>query len=156
MQHSDQKKFRADVIKNAAGLFCLNEKETEELANKAGLTMMKTGETGMSLTRLLNSYEGSIKNLLIRSNVTERMLEYIRKGRIPTKETIIGIAIALGLNEAELRELLACYGFVLSKSMPNDMVILFELKNNTGDGLVSRINNILDELGLPILGTRFY
>lgn len=58
------------------------------------------------------------------------MLEYIRNGRIPTKETIIGIAIALRSDKVRLQEMLAHYGYVLSRSIPSNMVILFELKNN--------------------------
>ena len=88
MWHPDEKNFKRHVINNAAREFGLDEEETEALANKAGLTIRDSSDSA-SFIELLNSYKGRINTLVIGSNVTKRMLEYIRNGRIPTKETII-------------------------------------------------------------------
>ena len=100
------------------------------------------------------------QNLLLeQSNVTERMLEHIKSGMHPSKESILAIAISLGLNIAEIQAMLKSFGYVLSQSLPNDMVVLYLLEhndcNNKENSLVWYINNTLEELNLPLLGTKF-
>lgn len=154
--------FRYRTILNAGRVFGLNAVETELLANKAGLsvcrflqTALQEGETP-ALPKPLPVRHG---RLLAESNVTERMLQYIRNGMRPTKETLLAISISLGYSLEEIQEALKIYGYFLSPSLPNDTVVLYVLDHGNGpDGgpvSVWQINSILEDLELPLLGTRF-
>lgn len=145
----------------ASEVFGLSPEETEELANKAGLSIHYyiDGQNKL-LTEVLNQRRIRQNLLLDDSNVTERMLQYIKSGMRPSKEAILAITISLGLNIDEIQILLKASGYVLSRSLPNDIVILYLLEHNNcndeGDSLVWHINDILEELDLPLLGTKFY
>lgn len=111
------------------------------------------------LIKALNQSRIKQDLLIEQSNVTERMLEYIKSGMHPSKESILAIAISLGLSIAEIQTLLKSSGYILSQSLPNDMVVLYLLEhnncNNKENSLVWYINNTLEELDLPLLGTKF-
>ncbi|MDR0917957.1 MAG: hypothetical protein LBM93_01700, partial [Oscillospiraceae bacterium] len=68
----------------------------------------------------------------------------------------LAISLELSLHEIEL--LLRKHGYCLSKSLPNDMVVLWFLKNTNkyknNCCLIQNINNTLYELNLPQLMTK--
>ena len=85
------------------------------------------------------------------------MFQYIKTEKNPTKETAMAIAVAMNMNREDTQRLLRSAGYVLSKSIPSDMVILWMLSNKEekqSTSLLFRINEVLYELDLPLLMTR--
>ena len=99
-----------------------------------------------------------IKKIYEHAQISERMFQYIKNGRIPTKQSLIAIAVSLELGAEEIKHLLPKAGYALSDSIAWDMIVETLLKQSemTGDyrNAVSRINNVLFDLGLPLLMTR--
>ncbi len=149
------KNKKLSVIRRASVLFGLTEEESEALANKAGLSLY-FGETG--LVELLYNYTGKYRDLLDRASVSERMFQYYRSGRVPTKQALLAITISLGLSSAVTEHLLNNYGYCLSKSLPEDAVVRWFIENQRNYchdvPLLFSINEALYELGLPLLMTK--
>lgn len=87
------------------------------------------------------------------------MLRYIKSEKLPSKETLLAVAISLGVETAEIQRLLKAAGYALSASLPNDAVVLWLLKHDEreskSESPLFHINEVLDELGLPLLMTRW-
>ena len=70
------------------------------------------------------------------------------------------MVISLGMETEEIQQILKTAGYVLSKSLPMDMVVLYFLEHRSEMdremSLVWQINEVLEELELPLLGTRLY
>lgn len=84
------------------------------------------------------------------------MLRYYKK-IIPAKQALLAIAVSLNLGLTETDGLLHSCGYCLSKSSAADTAVMWFLENNTyrnGGRLLSEINTVLDEMGLPLLMTR--
>ncbi|MDR2889095.1 MAG: hypothetical protein LBV33_04555 [Lachnospiraceae bacterium] len=153
MRNEDKKKFRYEIIRRAAEVFALSDRETETLANKAGLSTLGREDFTEILRGTIASRRISQHLLLGQADVTERMFEYIKKGKRPTKETLIAIAISLDLETEMIQELLRQAGYILSSSLPNDMVILFYLREGQYRGhraVLTDINITLSDLELPL------
>lgn len=150
------KKLKYQVVRNATTLFYLTEQEAEALANKTGLTLYSGKSFACELEQLLQKYaiKGSV--CYKKANVSERMYQYIAKGRNPTKETALALCLSFGLSLAEIELLLKAGGYVLSKALPNDMVIFFLVTHpeECKGPLVFYINEVLQELQMPLLMTR--
>lgn len=72
-----------------------------------------------------------------------------------TKQALLAIGISLGLGVRDMEGLLMGHGFCLSKSLPNDLVVLWGLKELNRDSLfLYKVNEILADLELPLLMTR--
>lgn len=88
------------------------------------------------------------------------MFGYFQHGMHPSKEAILSMVITAGLGIDEIQDVLKHAGYFLSRSLPNDMVILYTLEQcptlEKRSALVWKINHILQSLDLPLLGTRFY
>lgn len=86
------------------------------------------------------------------------MFRYVKSGCIPTKETLIALAISLEMNIDEIQTLLQKAGYILSKSIAFDMVVKWLIKHDERkrkeQSLIIYINYVLDELELPLLMTR--
>jgi hypothetical protein len=86
------------------------------------------------------------------------MYQYINNDRNPTKQTVLAIAAAMDMNLEDTRRLLKSAGYVLSKSVPSDAVILWLLFGNESNQstipLLFQINEILYALDMPLLMTR--
>lgn len=152
-----QKNFKQIVIRNAGKLFELSSKETEALANKAGLTLTKTEEFPSCFTLLKKKYKRKNQTIYENANISERMFQYIKNDRNPTKETALAIAVAMNMSLEDTHRLLRSAGYVLSKSIPSDIIILWMLSNNEGKqdaSMLFKINEALYELDLPLLMTR--
>ncbi|WP_027296997.1 hypothetical protein [Robinsoniella sp. KNHs210] len=153
--HALCKESKKAVIIKAALLFDLDHQQSELLANKAGLSLCQYKE---GLAKICENYNENYKVLLQKASVSERMFQYYLKGKVPTKQALLAIAISLDLSFAELDDLLHAYGYNLSKSLPNDAVVLWFLKSNSENTnrkfLLDSINEVLAELELPVLMTK--
>ena len=151
---SQSRKSILKVINNAAVFFDLSFSQTENLANKAGLSLSNK-ENG--LYELLSHYNGKLKKLYNDALISERMFNYYRQHE-PTKQALLSIAITLKLSLNETDRLLHKYGYYLSHSLPNDMVIMYFLEtekhSNNRSALLEEINNVLYNMDFPLLMTR--
>lgn len=68
----------------------------------------------------------------------------------------MAIALSLDMNLDELRAILKKYGYCLSESVAADMVVQWFLtyRNEEGGKILSMVNEVLEEMGLPLLMTR--
>lgn len=138
-------------------MFELSCKETEELANKAGLTLEKTEEFPACLDLLKKKYQRKNQFLYENAHISERMFQYIKNDRNPTKETALAIAIAMDMNPEDTQRLLKSAGYVLSKSISRDLIIsqlIFNNKGTPNTSVLFCINEVLYELEMPLLMTR--
>lgn len=153
-----QKNFKQKIIINAQKLFELSDRQTEELANKAGLTLERQEAFPYCLELLRMKYEKKSRLFYKTANISERMYQYINNDRNPTKQTVLAIAAAMDLNLEDTRRLLKSAGYVLSKSVPSDAVILWLFSRNESNQsaipLLFQINEILYTLDMPLLMTR--
>lgn len=147
---------KVSVVFNAAQLFNLSEDECESLANKAGLSLLY--DENISLAMCLKDYNIKTGKLVRSASISERMFQYYRKGKKPTKQALLAILISLDLPIDEITILLRKYGYCLSESLPNDAVVLWFLKNyyTQKNGVMSldSINEVLERLELPLLMTK--
>jgi len=156
------------TILHAADLFGLSEIETEELANKAGLSIaylnsIETAEAPQNeifvryFNDIISTHKGKLKDLYDTAMVSERMFRYLRNGEHIKKEPLLAILLTLTRQIDTIQDCLKKAGFVLSKSLPNDTVIMWSIENeptHNETSFVYRINTTLDQLGLPLLMTR--
>jgi|GEM_PF-554656 len=156
------------TILRAANLFGLSEIETEELANKAGLSIthlndLETAEVQKNeifarhFNDIISTHNGKLKDLYDTAMVSERMFRYLRNGKHIKKEPLLAILLTLTQQIGTIQDCLKTAGFVLSKSLPNDTVIMWTIENEPNYSETSfayHINTTLDQLGLPLLMTR--
>ena len=150
------------AINKAGELFGLTFEETEALAKSAGLSLSKIVEASYPdefidcFNKLLSKHKGKIKELCELACVSERMFRYIRKAEHIRKEPLIALLLVLGADYNSMQDCLKKAGYVLSRSVPTDTVIMWMLENglqrNTNP--VESVNEILYSLGLPLLMTR--
>ena len=154
--HKTSRDAKRRVLINARILFQLTEEEEELLANKAGLSLAKGG-CGLEKIFAENGCYVKRADLLQNAGVSERMFQYYMMGKVPTKQALLALAIAMELPLDKIESLLVWYGYCLSKSLANDMVVLWFLQNHrheSGGQLLFSINSVLDDLGLPMLMTK--
>lgn len=127
------------------------------MANKAGLTLEQNESFQACLTHLKNKYEKKSRLFYQNANISERMFQYIKNGKNPTKETTLAIAVSMNLSPKDTQRLLKSAGYVLSKSIPSDAVILWLLSHperHLSSPKLFQINEVLYELEMPLLMTR--
>lgn len=138
-------------------MFSLNDVEAEALANKAGFSLRTTLDFHLYLQALIEKHSKQSEKFYKSAQISERMYYYIKNGVMPSKETLIAILITLGFDVEEIQDILTKGGYRLSESLPNDMIILWMLKNWAFDkntNRLQRINEVLYDLELPLLMTR--
>ena len=144
---STQTKKRYFTVLEAAELFCLSDEAAELLANKAGLSLQGEQEENTGVQKLFKQYTDKQKKLFTEANVTERMLYYIKADRKPSKESLLALVISMGMETEEIQQVLRTAGYVLSKSLPTDMIVLYFLEHqsewNKNISLVWQINEVL-------------
>jgi len=87
-----------------------------------------------------------------KANINRKHFSKIRTNQDykPKKSTVFALAIALELNLAETRELLARAGYAFSHSNVSDVIIEYFLRHGKYD--IDSINQVLFEKGEPTLG----
>ena len=157
--------LKHNFIENAGLLFGLNYHEKEVLANKAGLSLGPSASEPCSnqnfaihFNALISTFPGKKNELCQAALVSDRMFRYIKSGLYLKKEPILALLIVLGLELDKIQAALKKAGFILSKSLPNDSVIIWMLKNQvkalTGAVRLNIVNDTLFSLCLPLLMTR--
>lgn len=86
--------------------------------------------------------------------LSERMFRHIKSDYLPSKVSLLALAISLELNPNDIYFLMQKAGYVLSNSIAFDMVIKWLLENSQMKISLSYINDVLYELDLPLLMTR--
>ena len=71
-------------------------------------------------------------------------------GYMPSKKTVLALAIALRLNTDETQDILACAGYALSHSVKFDVIVEFFIVHEMFD--VFTINEMLFRYEQPLLG----
>jgi len=143
--------FKYNVILNAGDLFDLTDLQMEDLANKAGLSL-KYNNKGFTkiFDKLLSAYPGKMIDLCGAALVSERMLRYIKLGNHIKKESILSLLIAMEQDIDNIQVILKAAGFILSKSLPQDVVIAWMMENELsrldGRKRVMRLNDIFYSL----------
>ena len=87
-----------------------------------------------------------------RANLDRKLFSKIRtgKGYMPSKKTVVALAVALELSLVETRNLMARAGFALSRSVMFDVIIEYFITRKSYD--IYEINNVLFEYDQPLLG----
>lgn len=86
--------------------------------------------------------------------LSERMFRHIKSDYLPSKVSLLALAISLELTPDDIYYLMQKAGYVLSNSIAFDMVIKWLLENSQMKISLSYINDVLYELDLPLLMTR--
>jgi len=104
------------------------------------------------LVKLLNESGKSNVEVYTKGGISRQVFSNIlsKKDIIPKKDTVICLIIGMELNYIDGINLLACAGYALSKSIPQDAVVNKYLKRGIYD--LNRINDELDERGCQLLG----
>lgn len=112
-------------------------------------------ESGSLMGRL--KYSGKPKDLCEAAGISERMLRNYKKD-VPTKQALLAIVIALNFSASEIDGILRSYGYCLSESIVEDVVVKWYVnywkQRNDGTRLLNEINDLLEKMGLPLLMTR--
>lgn len=152
-----QKKFKYNVVRDAADLFGLSKYEAEILANSAGLSLKANTDFSRYLVNLIRN-KSKHKKLYEYAQISERMFQRIKAGRIPTKESLISILVSLELGLDEVKTTLEKAGYTLSDSIAWDVVVkTFILEfEDTGnyENAAYKINDVLYDMDMPLLMTR--
>lgn len=68
----------------------------------------------------------------------------------------MAIMVSLNMSLGELQTILKKYGYCLSESVAADMVVKWFItyRNGGGEKILYTVNEVLEEMGLPLLMTR--
>ncbi|MCL1935118.1 MAG: hypothetical protein FWF57_01870 [Defluviitaleaceae bacterium] len=185
-------------IFNAGNLFSLRFHETEDLANRAGLTLkfsvfenkykinpisnevefseelspeiskiknkilkkekVINKDFSLHFNKIIDTYKGTKRNLFESALISKEMFYNIKSGIHLRKEVVLALLIATGLCLKDIKIALSKAGYVLSKSLHNDVIIMWMLENDLckmkGSKRLYILNDLLYDLDLPLLMAR--
>ncbi len=86
------------------------------------------------------------------AHLDRRIFSKIRNGvnYMPSKKTVLAIAVAMKLDLTETNTLLSCAGYFLSNGRKEDVIVRYFIENEIYD--LYLINEVLEHYGCPILG----
>lgn len=104
------------------------------------------------LAKTMKARKISSAQLARRANMLSSTIARLSKGIIivPTKSHICAIGLALGLSREAFDEMLALAGYVLSPSVPRDMIVAYYIDKKVSD--VGKVNRTLFVNNIPTLG----
>lgn len=105
-----------------------------------------------TLLRLIDAKGKDDVEVYKRANLDRRLFSKIRsnKGYMPSKRTVLALAIGIGLSLPETNDLLKRAGFALSRSQVSDVIVEYFIIH--GKYNIFEINEVLFRYDQPLLG----
>ena len=107
-----------------------------------------------TLLKLIDASGKTDPQIYKKANLTRQHFAKIRGNMnyMPTKATVLALAIALELDVAQTKDLLARAGYALSRAIKFDLIVEYFLKRKRYD--IYRINEMLFYYDQPLLGSQ--
>ena len=140
---------------------------TKEAAAQKSYVTMEPVDATATISEIIGNLDEPFSEMLLRfidakgktdvevykrANIDRRLFSKIRTGSgyMPSKKTIVALAVALELTLPETRALLERAGYALSRSVIFDVIVEYFISHGQYD--IFEINNVLFQYDQPLLG----